>query len=101
MSTASLPTSSRLRFIHTDGAVLEAPREWQEEEIELDAPPTSESLRSLRLQLNGQPLAISVQWRDGEPRVTARWPLSGAGRYRLTLSDGALTEHYSVNVLPR
>jgi len=96
---ASPPTSS-LRFIDLAGGPLPGPREWERCLIELDLEP--DELQQIRVLRQGEPLRVLVQQLDGRPRVLAEWPLSGTGRYRLTLeNDTAPSIESEITIAPR
>lgn len=79
-----------------DGSAIGKPREWRRGLVEVDLPP--EQLAFTTLLCQGQPLRVFVQSLSGEPGVFAEWPLSGTGRYRLTLESTDLREQLDVDV---
>lgn len=98
MSMATPPTSS-LRFLKPTGEPLEAPREWERCLIEIDRPP--EELAEVRLLRQGEPLRLVAQELWGQVRLVAEWPVSGTGRYRLTLEHDTTPDALEVTVAPR
>jgi predicted component of viral defense system (DUF524 family) len=75
------------------------PREWTRSLIEVLVSP--DELAHIRLLRQGEPMRVFAQPLDGVTRVFAEWPLSGTGRYRLTLQHGNESEDVEVTVAPQ
>src|SRR5579884_2359654 len=96
---ASLPSSNPFRFIASDGTPIAGPTEWTPCLVALDL--TVEEWTSLRLTLQDQPIALSLQKHlDGTVRITGVWPRSGAGHYRLALIGTGTAATEVVRVSP-
>src|SRR5262245_13465448 len=92
------PPISRLRFLDAEGAVTSGPREWRRSRIEIAIP--ADRAPEARLLRNGEPLGLFAEPVDGELRVRAEWPLSGTGRYRLSLDLEGYSEEVETTVIP-
>lgn len=55
----------------------------------------------LNLTRNGTELPLRQEEIGGKPRVTARWPRSGPGRYKLALQGGDTRREAEISVNPR
>jgi hypothetical protein len=92
------PPISRFRFLDADGALTSGPREWRRSLIEIAIP--ADLAPEARLLRNGESLHLFADPVDGELRVRAEWPLSGAGRYRLRLDLEDYSEDVEATVAP-
>src|SRR5262249_40318745 len=93
------PPTSRLRFCDRAGVQMPAPREWTRSLVEILVP--HGDLEQIRLLRQGEPMRVFAQRLDDATRVFADWPLSGTGRYRLTLHYKEESEELQVTVNPQ
>src|SRR5688500_1029987 len=101
MASASMasPPTSRLRFLDTVGAPLEAPTEWAPALVEVLVAPAE--WEHVRLWRQGQPAVLYLRVLAGKVRVLAEWPRSDPGYYRLRLEGGGESEEQTVTVHPQ
>jgi hypothetical protein len=102
-SMGSPPTSeaeaSRLRFLDPSGVAIGGPSEWAPALIEVLVPTGAwEDVRILR---QGQELPVSLRRIGEQVRVTAEWPRSGTGHYRLRLEWREMVEEQTVTLVPQ
>jgi hypothetical protein len=92
-----------LRFWSSGGERIAGPPEWTACRIEVNLgpeEPESSGWMGLELTRNGSGLPLRQEKIAGRPRITARWPRSGPGRYELVLQGGEARREVEIVVDP-